>query len=657
MANDPSSTAPVIAIAAIAGDDVLNAAERAAGALTVSGTASGLGEGASLTLGLAGARYAVTVGGGIWSVSIPASAVAALTDAGSLYRVTVDGVGLSGAAAPQAARLLAVDTTADGGDPVALAVGITAERIVNAPESAVVPFKVSGLDADAQARITFSDGTHRAVADVSANGAYRIDLSAFDGPVTSTVAISDAAGNTATARGNTILVDQKAPVTYDADGPGAPRIALARDTGASAGDRITTDATLTVVPAGGQSTLVTMVDGQVVKAYDPAALSDGFHVVSVTPIDADGRALSAGTLGFTLDRTAPTIALSGVSGAANLVDHDLSGSLGAEDAGATVTIRDGAAVLGTAIADANGAWHLPFVFAGAGSGRDYALGATVTDTAGNTGTSASLALHLDFSVNRALFETTSHDAQGAAGTVYTLYDALLDRTPDRSGWAGWVPAVEHGLSTHDLAARILASDEYTARNGAYGQTSGADFVERLYESALHRHAGSAEIAHWTDTLAAGASRVDVATAIAFSPENRAGIEAAFRAGISLPDAETADAARLYYGLLDRAPDAAGLAQASAALHGGASLEQVARALMGSAEYAVLHPSAPTDAAFVAGLYEDALGRSAGVGETQPWLDALGHGASRAAVAVAISEGVEAHAHLAGLIETGWHLHA
>lgn len=645
---------PAVTIGTIAGDDILNAAEHA-GALVVSGTTTGIEDGRILTLGLAGAPYQVSVTGGVWNVTIPASSVGALTDAGSLYRVSADVSDRSGTPALQASRSLAVDTSADTGEAAALSVGITPERIVNEPESAFVPFRVTGLDADAHALATFTDGTHTAQAAVSANGAYRVDLSGFDGPVTASLSIEDAAGNRASVSGNTITIDQKAPVTYDPDGPGAPQVVLVHDTGASNLDHATSDARLTVTSSGTELALVTNVDGQVVSHYDPAALSDGSHVVTITSIDQTGRATSAGTLAFTLDRSAPQVAVSGASGTAQVVDHRLTGSVGAEDAGATVTIRDGADVIGTAIADDHGAWSLPFAFDEAATGHAYALTASATDAAGNAGASDVFHFNVDFSANRSLFETVVHDAQGAAAQVYALYDAILDRAPDRLGWESWVPAVEHGLSANALAAQLLASPEYAARSGA--QATGTEFVTHLYENALNRDGSAAEIGYWTDALSHGASRADVATAIAFSGESRSGLAATLATGIAVPDAEAAAAARLYYGLFDRAPDAAGLSQATAALHGGASLTGLAQGLLGSGEYAVLHPTMASDADFIGSLYADALGRSAGTAEIGHWTDALSHGASRAAVAVSISESTEATLHLAARIETGWHLHS
>ncbi|WP_163317438.1 hypothetical protein, partial [Enterobacter hormaechei] len=74
-------------------------------------------------------------------------------------------------------------------------------------EAGAVAFTVAGLDADAQAVASFTDGSHSATAAVAADGRFTVDLSAFKGTVTSALAISDLAGNTANVTGNAVTVD------------------------------------------------------------------------------------------------------------------------------------------------------------------------------------------------------------------------------------------------------------------------------------------------------------------------------------------------------------------------------------------------------------------------------------------------------------------
>ena len=81
------------------------------------------------------------------------------------------------------------------------------------------------------------------------------------------------------------------------------------------------------------------------------------------------------------------------------------------------------------------------------------------------------------------------------------------------------------------------------------------------------------------------------------------------AGVFAPDENACDVARLYYGLLGRAPDANGLAGWTNVLKGGASLDSVAQAFMNSAEYQNSH-AGMTNAQFVDSLFVNGLGRHA-----------------------------------------------
>lgn len=448
-------------------------------------------------------------------------------------------------------------------------------------------------------------------------------------------------------------IDPAGVLTIDTAAPGAPVLSLVHDTGASASDLITSDAHIAVVTAETGGTLAYSLDGGAYAAsYDPSALLDGKHTLSVTQTDAGGNVSTAGSIGFTLSRSAPSVTISGVSGGNNVVDHVVSGTVDVAHAGTLVTVADAGTVLGTATVQSDGTWALPVLFTGEGATHVYQLTATDMDLAGNTG-SASFQFALDFTGNTGLFGSTGHagQPQGSAAVVGALYDAIFGRAPDARGWEGWVPALDRGMSVHDLAANLLSSGEFANHFGAYTSGSDADFVNHLYETALSRNADTVGLQHWTGALAAGTSRADVAVGIAFSEENAVG-PAAY-----VPDSTSTDVARLYYELLGRAPDATGLSHLSTQVHGGASLASVAGTLISSVEFGAAHGSQQTDEAFVQDLYQNALGRTAEGAGAQSWLDALTHGATRADVAVGIAESAEAVLHLAGRIEAGWHLHS
>ncbi|MFL8990635.1 beta strand repeat-containing protein, partial [Pseudomonas azerbaijanorientalis] len=100
---------------------------------------------------------------------------------------------------------LTLDTIADtGGD---LTVSLADTLITNTEKSAVA-YTVTGLDVDASAIVSFSDGSQSVV---GVNGS--ADLSSLgDGPISVSVTASDTAGNTASGTGSTFTLDTTAPL-------------------------------------------------------------------------------------------------------------------------------------------------------------------------------------------------------------------------------------------------------------------------------------------------------------------------------------------------------------------------------------------------------------------------------------------------------------
>ncbi|WP_267360773.1 MULTISPECIES: DUF4214 domain-containing protein [unclassified Methylobacterium] len=112
------------------------------------------------------------------------------------------------------------------------------------------------------------------------------------------------------------------------------------------------------------------------------------------------------------------------------------------------------------------------------------------------------------------------------------------------------------------------------------------------------------------------------------------------------EAHAHEIARLYFGLLDRAPDAGGLQSWTTAItSGGMSLHDVAQAMLGSAEYAS-NNGAVTDSTYVRGLYQDVLGRAADAAGLHSWTSALAGGIDRTSVAQAFVDSAEYQGHYA-----------
>ncbi|MDR7038072.1 peptidoglycan/xylan/chitin deacetylase (PgdA/CDA1 family) [Methylobacterium sp. BE186] len=253
--------------------------------------------------------------------------------------------------------------------------------------------------------------------------------------------------------------------------------------------------------------------------------------------------------------------------------------------------------------------------------------------------------------NAHYFGDVIHDPHSAAGEVYALYDAVLHRPSDVGGQNYWTGLHSAGLSLHDLAQGFLDSAEGQSHLGTGDNLS---FIQSLYRTALDREGEATGVQWWTSALDQGLSRADAVVSFAFSDENLAGLQPAYTAGIFMADADAGDAARLYYGILNRAPDAGGLEYWTGALKGGLADGDAAQGMLTSNEYQQKYASL-TDAAFVDTLYQNALGRQADTGGHDYWTGLLAQGNTRAAIAVGIAQSDEAHQHLMSFIETGWHL--
>jgi hypothetical protein len=249
------------------------------------------------------------------------------------------------------------------------------------------------------------------------------------------------------------------------------------------------------------------------------------------------------------------------------------------------------------------------------------------------------------------FGTISHDVYSIGGEVYALYDGLLDRAPDPLGGEHFAATLRNGTSLHDEAQSFLSSAEGQAHLGA---ADNAAFVEQLYETVLNRTGDAAGASGWVNALNQGSSRADVALSFVFSGEHVSDIQSALDTGVFVADKYACDIARLYYGVLGRAPDLNGLQGYTTVVAQGAALTNIAQSFLDSAEFQTSHAGL-SDAAYVDGLYEGALGRHADTAALQNWTSVLARGASRADVAVGIAESEEAQIHLVGQIETGWHL--
>ncbi|MCG2645685.1 MULTISPECIES: Ig-like domain-containing protein [Bradyrhizobium] len=333
--------------------------------------------------------------------------------------------------------------------------------------------------ADAGATVTILDGaTAIGTALVQSNGSWSSAVTLSNGANSLTARVSDTAGNTATSSAVVYTLSTTGPTVTEA---------LASDTGASSTDHITSSPALT--GTGIASTLVHFTidgiaspttgtsDAQGAWSFTPSGLADGAHTIVASQTDAFGNTGSA-SLSFTLDTTAPTVAITSTGGPTNQASQTITGTVDAADAGATVTILDGATAIGTALVQSNGSWSSAVTL----SNGANSLTARVSDTAGNTATSSAVVYTLSTTgptVTEALASDTgasstdhitSSPALTGTGIASTLVHFTIDGiaspttgTSDAQGAWSFTPS---GLA--DGAHTIVAS-----QTDAFGNTGSA----------------------------------------------------------------------------------------------------------------------------------------------------------------------------------------
>jgi hypothetical protein len=91
-----------------------------------------------------------------------------------------------------------------------------------------------------------------------------------------------------------------------------------------------------------------------------------------------------------------------------------------------------------------------------------------------------------------------------AGSVYMLYQATFNRTPDAAGLGYWINAVDKGANIiTNVAASFIQSPEFVAKYGS--NPSNASYVDNLYQNVLHRAGESGGVAYWNQQLNTGAA--------------------------------------------------------------------------------------------------------------------------------------------------------
>ncbi|MBY0335709.1 MAG: DUF4214 domain-containing protein [Acetobacteraceae bacterium] len=249
-------------------------------------------------------------------------------------------------------------------------------------------------------------------------------------------------------------------------------------------------------------------------------------------------------------------------------------------------------------------------------------------------------------IEEALFAdgSLSFAASSPFATAHRLYSVVLGREADLRGLdaAGTFVANAPNLTAalSQLAGQMLASAEFGARFGT--ALTNAQFVGVLYQNLRGGPGDPGGVAAWTAALDSGsATRAQLAVQFAQSAEALGRTAERLATGIWDADDGAIMAARAYQGVLNRAPDMAGLRGWDAALDQGALTPlDLFRAFLASPEGQGLY-GGTSNAAYVQRLYQNALDRTADPTGLADFVAALESGTfDRGQVALSIATSAE-----------------
>ncbi|MDK2356719.1 Ig-like domain-containing protein [Enterobacter hormaechei] len=390
------ATAPTVTIDTVAGDNVINGSEAAAGVAISGTTTAEVGQTVTVTFG--GNSYTAQVQqGGVWSVNVPGTDLSALADNGYTVQVSVsDAAGNPGSAG----KTITLDTT-----PPTVSFNVVAgDDVINSVEHGQAQI-VSGTATGASVgdKLIITIGSNQYTTTVDASGYWSVGVPASvisglaDGTVTLTATITDSAGNSSTQTHDVVV--NTASVALTVNTLSGDDVINAAEAGASlvingSSAQFASGTQVTITLNGKSYTATIQSDGAwqtTVPAADVGALADGAsYQISVSAQDSAGNSASA-THTISVDTTAPVISVNTLSGddVLNAAEAQqpltVHGSSSAE-AGQTVTVTLGGKTY-TALVGSDGTWTLdvPAADLVALSQGALTVTAVVNDKAGNSG--------------------------------------------------------------------------------------------------------------------------------------------------------------------------------------------------------------------------------------------------------------------------------
>ena len=417
----------------------------------------------------AGATVSLTFGSGLtkqseasdegaeaWDIQLTKEEISGLGEGPEDVKITqTDAVGNKSLVAAKVK--FNIDTTADENSDLQV---VVSDKLINNLEKTAVAFNVNGLDNDATATVTFSQGVT-----VVQSTDRVVDLSNFnDGPISVSVSASDTAGNTATGtKPDSITLDTVAP-TIEAVSTSWGSVINAADDDNDGTVTVTTNGAAdgqTVTVALNRTDYTGTVSSDSVEITIPAAdlqaLTDGdtYNLTADVSDAAGNAAVQNDAISFAVDVTAPTIEAVSASwgNAVNAADEVSEGTVtvttkGAED-GQTVTVALNGTDYTGDVSSGSAAITIPAADLQAlTEGDTYNLTANVSDAAGNAAVQDS--------------DTTSFAVDVTAptiGTVSTSWGSVINAA--EVGSDGTVTVTTVGAEDGQTVTVALNGTDYT----------------------------------------------------------------------------------------------------------------------------------------------------------------------------------------------------
>ncbi|TYL48409.1 Ig-like domain-containing protein [Marinomonas sp. IMCC 4694] len=404
------TSVPVITVSTIAQDGLLNTVERDAG-LTITGTTDDVADGQKVLVTLNSKTYEAIIADNAWSVSVVASDLNDLTD-NTTYPVSLSVSDLAGNTGNKS-ETLRTDFT-----PPTIEINDLGDNVLNIAERGEA-LEITGTTGDAevgqQVTVTFNNQPY--YGSVASDGTWSVTvpstrLSALNDatPYTIEANVSDASGNPAPSATLAITTDFTVPVvsfnaisedtSHDYDETTETDFYTSDQSLTLLG---TTEAGATVRVYDSENQLLGLATVQANGAWSYAhtnTLAEGSHVFNVIATDAAGNSRDVAQRTITIDTSAPTVSIVGISpDSGAITDDGITNSQtlkfnGTAEANAWVVVSVNDSVIGQVKADTGGVWTFDYTGTTLAEG-EYTLKATSVDQAGNTSSAAEFAFEVD----------------------------------------------------------------------------------------------------------------------------------------------------------------------------------------------------------------------------------------------------------------------